>query len=121
MSDDTAFTGFLGDGEHAFQIKGKHIPELERLSGVGIGSLFKRLTEGHFRHADIRNVIRLGLIGGGEMTPQEVSDFCALWVTDRPMIESYPIAVSIMERLWFGAPVVEALLTEATKGADDAA
>ena len=115
-------TTFLGDGEHRFEILGTHIAELERLSGCGVGTIFKRLSEGHFKHADIRNVIRLALIGGGDaMTPQEISDFCNLYVTDRPILESYPLAVSIMERLWFGAPVVEALIDEVLKDGADAA
>ena len=119
---DRAFSAFLGDQEHRFEILGKHVAELERLSDCGIGTLFKRLSSGYFKHADIRNVIRMGLIGGGdEMTPQQVSDFCKLWITDRPIIESYPIAVGIMERLWFGQPVVNALIDEVLKDDADAA
>ena len=118
---DTAFTAFLGDFEHRFDLRGKHVAELERLSGTGIGTIFKRLTEGHYRHADIRHVISLALIGSGEMTPKLASAFCDVWVTDRPILESYPVALSILERLWFGAPVVEALIAEVTKDASDAA
>ena len=118
---DTAFATFLGDGEYCFDLRGKQVAELERLAGTGIGSLFKRLTEGHYRHADIRNVISLALIGSGEMTPKLASDFCDAWVTDRPILESYPVALSILERLWFGAPTVAALIAEVTKDDADAA
>ena len=55
----------FGDGEYSFTITTHLIPELEHVTGAGIGTLCQRLFAGQFRHADIAETIRLGLIGGG--------------------------------------------------------
>lgn len=108
---DTAFTHFLGEGEQRFCLTPKLIPELERATEAGVGTLFKRLADGHFRFAEITQTIRLGLIGGG-MSPENAAHLCTVYVEDRPLSETYPIALSILERLWFGAPVADALAAE---------
>lgn len=99
---DTTFHGFFGDRERDFRITATLIPELERQTGAGIGSLCRRLFAGDFSHADLQHTIRLGLIGAGE-TPERAAELIAAYVIDRPLSETYPLAVSILERLWFGA------------------
>lgn len=114
---DTAFKHFLGESEHRFCITPKLIPELERVTGAGIGTLFKRLAEAHFRFAEITHTIRLGLIGGG-MAPDAAAQLCAVYVEDRPLRETYPIALAILECLWHGAPTAQALVAEIERAAD---
>lgn len=117
MSGDAALTRFLGDREHTFRLTPKFIPELEHVTGAGIGTLFKRLAEGHFHFAEIMHTIRLGLVGGG-MCPKDAAHLCSSYVEDRPIAETWPIALAILERLWLGAGVVEAVLSEIERAAN---
>ncbi|WP_034996934.1 gene transfer agent family protein [Beijerinckia mobilis] len=107
MSDDIQFTAFLGDMEHTFKLTSKLILELEHLAECGIGALFKRLTSNEFRHLDIAQTIRLGLIGGG-MSPEQSVRFVETYVIDRPLKEIYPVALGILETLYFGKQKEEA-------------
>jgi hypothetical protein len=100
MSDMT-HRAFFGDRERDFKITPKLISELERQTGVGVGALCKRLFAGDFSHADIIETIRLGLIGGGA-DPFEASTLVKVYANDAPLSTSYPLAVGILEALWFG-------------------
>ena len=95
-------TQFFGDGERTFALSPALIEELERVCGAGIGAIAKRLFSGQFRHADILQVIRLGLIGGGEK-PQVAASLIQVYAAAQPISEVLPLAVSILETLFFGA------------------
>ena len=95
-------TAFFGDRERAFAIMPALIPELEAKTGAGVGSLCRRLFAGDFSHGDLTEPIRLALIGGGA-APKEAAPLVAPYVTGRPLAEVYPLAVAILETLWFGA------------------
>jgi hypothetical protein len=92
---------FFGDAEHDFCITPELIIELERKTGAGIGGLCRRLFAGDFRHADVTETIRLGLVGGGT-APKEADALVSAYASNRPLAEIYPLAVSILETLWFG-------------------
>lgn len=113
---DTAFTHFFGEREERFCITPGLIPELERVTNAGIGTLFKRVAANEFRHADIIHTIRLGMIGGGA-TPDLAARICAVYADPRPISETLPIALAILERLWFGGPVADVLVAEIKRAA----
>lgn len=94
---------FLGDGEHTFALPFPLIEELQRKTGVGIGLLFQRIRSLSFSIGDISETIRLALIGGG-MEPAEAFKLVAVYVQQRPLAESLPVALSILEVVWFGTP-----------------
>jgi hypothetical protein len=98
MSEHAAF---FGDATRIFKITPCLIVELERKTGAGIGGLCRRLFAGEFQHSDIIQTIRLALIGGGEK-PESADALVAAYAADRPLSETYPLAVSILEALWFG-------------------
>ncbi|MCC6736526.1 MAG: gene transfer agent family protein [Bauldia sp.] len=97
MSEHRAF---FGDAERTFRITPELIAELETKTGAGIGSLCRRLFAGEFRHADIAETIRLGLVGGGEQ-PARAASLVAAYAS-KPLAETYALAVAILEALWFG-------------------
>lgn len=111
MTAELTHTGFFGDGERQFLLTPELIVELERKTGAGIGSLCRRLFAGEFKHAEITETIRLGLIGGGA-SPKEADALVAAYALKRPFAEIFPLAVAILNALWFG---------EAKKGDGDAA
>ncbi len=96
-------SAFFGDGDHAFALTHELIHELERKTGAGIGALCMRVPEGHFRHAELVEIIRLSLIGGGS-TPKEAAALADTYAAKRPLNESFPIAVAVLQAVWFGAP-----------------
>lgn len=105
---------FFGDRERDFKITPKLISELERQTGAGVGTLCKRLFAGDFSHADIVETIRLGLIGGGA-DPFDASTLVAIYANDVPLSASYPLAVSILEALWFGRSAAQQLAPDADR------
>lgn len=101
MQPETSITVFFGDAERTFQLTPTMIVELERVTGAGVGALFERLAQRQFRQADVIETIRLGLIGGG-CNPSEAAPLVATYAAGRPFSETYPLALSILEALWFG-------------------
>jgi len=94
---------FFGDAEHEFRLTAPLILELERKTGSGIGALCSRLFARTFSQADLIETIRHALIGAGT-DPKRASELVAAYVVDRPISETYPIAIAVAELLWFGNP-----------------
>jgi hypothetical protein len=113
----------FADGEYHFALGLERINELQRSCGVGIGLVFARLLKGCVRHplrpdqvfvepaqgefyaADIVETLRQGLIGGGrgvvngeevKVTPEVANRLIKAYVLDRPLVDSWTKAVSIL-------------------------
>lgn len=92
------------DGDHTFNIsKIGQALELQDKCGVGVGEVMRRLLTSTFHVNDFREVIRLGLIGGG-MTPDEALKLTKRYVDDRPWKESVLIATAIISAAMVGVP-----------------
>jgi hypothetical protein len=88
------------------------IEKLERVCGAGMGEILGRLQgrgfnaltgmpDPVFRHADIRETIRLGLVGGGA-TDAEATQCVVEAVDGRPIAEHLGLAAAIMTAYAFG-------------------
>ncbi|MBN8977869.1 MAG: gene transfer agent family protein [Rhizobiales bacterium] len=99
----TPVTLFFGDGDHDFALNLAEIKELQIQCNATIGTICNRVFVKHFSQSDIAETIRLALIGAGEH-PKRAADLVALYVTGRPFTETYPIANTILETVWFGEP-----------------
>ena len=99
----TPFTAFLGEAEYQFRLTPTAIIELENKCGAGIGVITSRVFAKHFAQQDITEAIRLALVGAG-MAPRRAAELVALYVADRPLTETFPLAAKILERLWCGNP-----------------
>jgi Phage tail tube protein, GTA-gp10 len=88
-------TAFFGDGEKSFALSDPMILELERKTGVGIGLLMQRVRSGSYALRDLVETIRCGLIGGGT-DPKQAADLCWTYVENRPILESYTLALGIL-------------------------
>lgn len=97
------FTAFFGDSEYPFRLAPTAITELESKCGAGVAAIAARVFAKHFSQSDITETIRLALIGGG-MAPKRATELVALYVADRPLTETHPLAAKIFERLWCGNP-----------------
>ena len=99
---------FFGDAEYPFCLTAKMTLELEKTTGAGIGALCTRVFNRQFSHSDISETLRLSLIGAG-MAPERAASLVATYAIDRPIFESYPIAVAVLELVWLGHPKHEAV------------
>lgn len=111
---------FFGDRTRSFALDPVLIAELERTTATGIGGLCRHLFAGEFRHHEMREVIRLALIGGGE-SPEDAASLVSVYVDQRPIEESYALAVAILEAAWFGAPKIEGGISLGDPQPEDAA
>ena len=102
------YTAFFGDADYAFRLTPALVIELEHKTGAGIGALCTRIFNRHFTQADITETIRLSLVGGG-LKPERAAALIASYAADRPLSETYPVAVAILEHVWFGQPNHEAV------------
>ncbi|WP_075214453.1 gene transfer agent family protein [Mongoliimonas terrestris] len=125
MNDDdsTAVTLFFGDGTRRFNLSADVMPELEAQCG-GIGALVYRFharPNVSFTFADLLTVLRLGLIGGGT-PPQVAARIVDTYAARRPVVESFPVALAVLNSKWFGAAATEADIAQAEADAktDDA-
>lgn len=94
-------TAFFGDGEKTFALTPEMIQELERKSGVGIAALYARFMRQDFHFADIIEIIRTGLIGGGT-SPAEAQTLIDTYAKPRPVMEVFPLAFDILDARWSG-------------------
>ncbi|WGR63098.1 gene transfer agent family protein (plasmid) [Paracoccus ferrooxidans] len=98
---------FFGDRERPFTLSDDMVTELEAKTETGIGTLFQRLTAHAFKLADLAEVIRLGLIGGGT-SPEEADRLVNSYARNRPIAEVLPLATAILAARWLGADEVQA-------------
>ena len=96
MSLSGRITLFFGDVEHDFRLAIGQLRELQDKTGVGPLTLFRRVLSGDWRVDDLREVIRLGAIGGG-MTPLHAADLVKRYCEARPLMESVEPALLILQ------------------------
>jgi Phage tail tube protein, GTA-gp10 len=93
-----------GDGEHKFNIaRLKCLLELEEKCGVGVFEIYQRILNGKWKINDLRETLRLGLIGGG-MTPDKALRLINRYCDDQPWVESILPAQAILGAAMFGVP-----------------
>ncbi len=98
---------FFGDAEREFCLTDDAILELERVSNTGIGALYLRAVALQFTVSDVAETIRLALIGGGA-SPAAAARLVNTYARNRPMSETFPLALDILDARWNGKPEVAA-------------
>ena len=83
MSRSANVTLFFGDGEHKFRLAIGELRELQEACDAGPPRLLSRLKDQDWRVDDVRQTIRIGLIGGG-MKPEEASQLTVRYVDEVP-------------------------------------
>lgn len=94
-------TAFLGDAKRSFALTDPMILELERLTGTGIGVIYRRAVAMQFSLADVTETLRLAMIGAGT-APIEAARVASTWVANRPLAETYPLALDVLDARWNG-------------------
>lgn len=103
MIDKITHRAFFGTEEHDFCLTDAMLAELESISGLGVGALYAQLVNLAYPAEALREIIRLGLIGGG-MDPERAKRLCMTYAANRPLAETFPLAFEIMEARWTGKP-----------------
>lgn len=83
MSRDASLEADFGDGGHQFRLAIGELREMEEKRDAGSPLILRRLLSGEWRVDDVREVIRLGLIGGG-MPALEALKLVRRYVDDIP-------------------------------------
>jgi hypothetical protein len=99
--DPFAHVAFFGDAQRTFKITATLIPELERATGCGVGSLVNHVVARTMNHSMMVETIRLALIGGGEK-PERAKQLCDTYLPTMPLAEVHLLAVEILTALWMG-------------------
>lgn len=91
-------------GEHEFCIaQYENLIALEAKCNAGMREIFDRLQTGKYRADDVRETIRLGLIGGGQ-TPAEALRLVKLYVDGRNWDHSALVALEVLAAALVGVP-----------------
>lgn len=96
----------FGEDRQKFNLsRVKHLLELEELCNAGIAKIFKRLRESEYGVRDVREPIRLGLIGGGAGEEKALAltrRYCD--ENENGLAPSVPIATAILYAVLVGVP-----------------
>ena len=103
MSRSGAIELAWNGGTHSFRLAIGEWVKLQEKCDCGPPELLARLMEKRWRIDDLREPIRLGLIGGG-LAPVEANRLVADWVDARPFAENVPLARAIVLASLVGAP-----------------
>lgn len=102
MSETLIRRPFAG-AARAFDLRIGEIQALERACQCGIFGLLLRLGSHQAYVADIRETIRLGLVGGGE-TDAASTTLIMAEIDGRPLTEHLPLAAEIIKSVIDGLP-----------------
>ena len=92
-----------GDGIHRFRLPIDQIFELQDKTDCGPYVLLERFRNSTWRAQDVRETIRLALIGGG-MKPVQALTLVVRYIDKRPLAENVPAALMIMTAAVVGVP-----------------
>lgn len=93
----------FGDGKHRFRLAIGELGDLEKATGLGPFELFEKFIAKRWRVGEIREVIRIGLIGGG-MSKMEAVELVDEHIDDWPWVENVSIALEVLNAALAGDP-----------------
>jgi hypothetical protein len=93
----------FGDGEYSFRLRMAQLIELDEKFEVGPQRMLIDFANDGARVTHVREIIRLGLIGGG-MKPPEAYTLVKNYVDQRPLMESVMHAQVILAAAVVGLP-----------------
>lgn len=95
MSKHGLITIDWADGSHDFRLSLGGIEELEAKTGESVFTLATRLQHRTARLVDIRETLRIGLVGGGK-SPTEALALVRRYIDERPLDENRDAAYAVV-------------------------
>lgn len=92
----------FGDESYKFRLDFKAVSGWEEQHGRSMFATFNEMV--HTRTArlsDVRSILHIGLVGGG-MIPTDATAMVKRFVEDRPLSETHPTALAVLEAFLFG-------------------
>lgn len=117
MARDGSITLDFADGAYKFRLAWGQLAELQEKCDAGPYVIINRLHNGTWRIEDIREIVRIGLIGGGLSSPEALK-LVRRYVEERPILENLQLAQVILSISLTGAPEEEAGEVEAASPAE---
>jgi hypothetical protein len=102
MSRSARFSGVFGDGKHDFLLTIGGLEELQEKCDAGPEEIWSRVLAGGWRVADLREPIRIGLIGGG-MEPIKALVMVERYAGAGALSELKPLVANIIGAALVGA------------------
>lgn len=93
-----------GDSTYTFRLGLKEVRELQEKTGIGPLALFNRIKSENWLIDDLRETIRIGLIGGG-MKADEALKLIRRYFDDFPKVDQKEPAMKIIGAFLIGDPV----------------
>lgn len=103
MTRNATITMPFGDNDYVFRMAWGEVVQLQELRDCGPYVVLDRLVTGRWYNQDIREPIRLGLIGGG-LKPVEALKLVRTYVEQRPVVENLELATLVLQAALVGAP-----------------
>ncbi len=103
MARDGSISLDWADGRHTFRLRWGELILLQEACDAGPNEVLDRLQTGRWRMNDIRDTVRLALIGGGATTEAALK-LVRDYVEARPPVESVMLATGILMAGLIGAP-----------------
>lgn len=107
MAQGDVWLDFGGDRQKFNLCQVKHVLELEELCDAGIAAIFKRLRDHDFGIRDVREPVRLGLLGGG-CDPDKALALVRRYVEARTendgIAGAVPLALALVASCLYGVP-----------------
>lgn len=103
MSADGSISIVWADDEHRFKTGLKEWREIQDKCGCGLIEILDRLSTRKWKIDDIREPIRIALIGGGK-TPTDALLLVRRYVDERPLQESVQVAFAVLAAAIVGVP-----------------
>lgn len=101
MKELISFYADFGDDNYEFRLGVEQIRELERKTEAGVYQVFRRIVGGSWFADDVRETIRLGLIGGGTEAVKALR-LVRTYVDGKPLADAAPLATRILQSALFG-------------------
>lgn len=95
MAKATHVTIDWADGTYTFRLPIGQLEEHDELCGAGPLTVLTRLANGTWRVPDVRETIRLGLIGGGTVATDALK-LVRRYVDGLPLLQSVPVALVVL-------------------------
>jgi hypothetical protein len=103
VTRNATITEPFADADYVFRMAWGEVVQLQELRDCGPYVVLDRLVTGRWLIQDIREVVRLGLIGGG-LKPVEAVKLVRQYIEARPVVESLELATRILQAALVGAP-----------------
>lgn len=83
-------------GEHAFALKIGQLRALQQACDAGPEQILSRIWAGEWRVDDLAEVIRLGLVGGGDVAAKDAGQLVTGLMEKHPLMQFKPIAQAVL-------------------------